>query len=166
MADSEHLHPESVAAHAASDDGDVCAITFDALDTAQIAASVLRPSCGATALFVGTTRNTFQGKAVVLLRYQAYSALALKSLQRILAQTRAAAAGEELHCAVHHRLGVVPVGEASIVVAVSAPHRKAAFVACERILEDVKAHTPIWKQEVYAEGGGEAEWKANVVPKV
>ena len=60
---------------------------------------------------------------------------------------------------VHHRLGLVPVGEASIVIAVSSPHRKEAFVACEYILEQVKLNVPIWKKEVYE--SGEPQWKAN-----
>jgi molybdopterin synthase catalytic subunit len=65
-------------------------------------------------------------------------------------------------CAVYHRLGTVPVGEPSIVIAVSSPHRKEAFVACEYILEEVKEKAQIWKREYY-EGEGEdaAEWKAN-----
>jgi molybdopterin synthase catalytic subunit len=105
------------------------------------------------------------GKRVAELRYQAYSALALKSLVRIISDVRTAAHGEELHCAVHHRLGIVPVAEASIVIAVSAPHRRAAFEACEEILERVKDRCPIWKQEVYAEGDVDAEWKANGLPQ-
>ncbi|KAN0100577.1 Molybdopterin biosynthesis MoaE [Tylopilus felleus] len=67
-----------------------------------------------------------------------------------------------ISCAVHHRLGTVPVGEPSIVIAVSSPHRKEAFAACERILEDVKEKAQIWKREYY-EGMREEEaaWKAN-----
>jgi molybdopterin synthase catalytic subunit len=64
-----------------------------------------------------------------------------------------------LHCSIYHRLGIVPVGEASIVIAVSSPHRKEAFVACEYILEQVKLKVPIWKEEIY--DSGESEWKAN-----
>jgi len=64
-------------------------------------------------------------------------------------------------CAIHHRLGIVPVGEPSVVIAVSSPHRKAAFVACEMILEEVKLKVQIWKKEYYEGQGEEAEWKAN-----
>ena len=104
------------------------------------------------------------GKLVTELRYQAYTPLALKSMTGIVSSVRSASS-EELHFAVHHRLGIVPVAEASIVIAVSAPHRRAAFVACEEVLEQVKARCPIWKQEVYGEGDPVgAEWKANVVP--
>lgn len=67
--------------------------------------------------------------------------------------------------AVHHRLGEVPVGEASIVIAVSSPHRKQAFVACEYILEEVKAKAQIWKREYYVgHKDDEASWKANNAP--
>jgi molybdopterin synthase catalytic subunit len=66
-----------------------------------------------------------------------------------------------LRCTVYHRLGIVPVGEASIVIAVSSPHRKEAFVACEYILEQVKLKVSVWKKEVY--DTGETEWKENSV---
>ena len=69
-----------------------------------------------------------------------------------------------LHCAVHHRLGAVPVGEASIIIAVSSPHRKEAFVACEFLLEQVKLNVPIWKMEVYE--SGLPRWKANHEPQI
>lgn len=68
-----------------------------------------------------------------------------------------------IRCTVHHRLGTVPVGEPSIVIAVSSPHRKEAFAACELILEEVKLKAQIWKREYYeGENEEEAEWKANV----
>lgn len=63
--------------------------------------------------------------------------------------------------AVYHRLGAVPVGEPSIVIAVSSPHRKEAFIACEFILEEVKEKVQIWKREYYEGEENEAEWKAN-----
>ncbi|KAH7104234.1 Molybdopterin synthase catalytic subunit [Auriculariales sp. MPI-PUGE-AT-0066] len=159
-----HVHDASVALQASTPAGDMCALTFDPLDVPAIALSVRRPTCGATALFIGTTRDSFQGKRVRELRYQSYSTLALKALVRTVSEVREAAE-EELHCAVQHRLGVVPVSEPSIVIAVSAPHRRAAFEACEEILERVKSNCPIWKQEVYAEGDMEAEWKANGLPQ-
>ena len=70
---------------------------------------------------------------------------------------------QQMACAVYHRLGTVPVGEASIVIAVSSPHRKEAFQACENILEEVKLKAQIWKREYYAGVREEdAQWKANV----
>jgi len=117
----------------------VCALSF-ALDVQNIIASVGDDGAGATAIFIGTTRNSFKDKVVKRLEYQAYSKLALKIMANIVRDVQASmsptdstAAQPAIRCAVHHRLGVVPVGEPSIVIAVSAPHRKEAFVACERI---------------------------------
>ncbi|KAJ7038249.1 molybdenum cofactor synthesis 2 [Mycena alexandri] len=145
-----------------------CALSFT-LDVQQIIASVGHDGAGATAVFIGTTRNSFQGKVVTRLEYQAYSTLAIKTLAQIVRDVQASMflegsveAPPTMRCAVHHRLGVVPVGEPSIVIAVSAPHRKEAFIACERLLEEVKRSVQIWKREFY-EGESEetAEWKAN-----
>ncbi|KAJ6519772.1 Molybdopterin biosynthesis MoaE [Mycena sanguinolenta] len=121
-----------------------CALAFS-LDIQEIIGSVESIEHGATAVFIGTTRNSFKDKIVTRLEYQAYSTLAIKTMASIVRDVQASAAQTSdttqpiLRCAVHHRLGVVPVGEPSIVIAVSAPHRKEAFIACERILEDIKA---------------------------
>ncbi|KAJ7634256.1 Molybdopterin biosynthesis MoaE [Mycena polygramma] len=146
----------------------VCALSFS-LNVPEIIGSVGHDGAGATAAFIGTTRNTFKDKVVTRLEYQAYSTLAIKTMANIVRDVQASmspgdsvAAQPTIRCAVHHRLGVVPVGEPSIVIAVSAPHRKEAFVACERILEDIKAKVPIWKREYYENESDEtAEWKAN-----
>lgn len=111
------------------------------------------------------------------LEYQAYSKLAIKTMADILRDAHSrytrsdhqaavdsgAHAAALIRSAVHHRLGTVPVGEPSIVIAVSSPHRKEAFMACELILEEVKLKAQIWKREFYeGEREEEAEWKANV----
>lgn len=106
------------------------------------------------------------------LEYQAYSALAIKTMAAVAQHAITGASRSEHHtqnsvqpiikCTVHHRLGSVPIGEPSIVIAVSSPHRKEAFVACEAILEDIKRTVQIWKREYYAgEDESTAEWKAN-----
>ncbi|KAJ7103577.1 Molybdopterin biosynthesis MoaE [Mycena belliarum] len=139
----------------------ICALSYERLDVQTIIASVTNDGAGATAVFIGTTRDSFQGKSVTRLEYQAYSKLALKTMGSIV-QTSIPQDSAAIRCAVHHRLGVVPVGEPSIVIAVSSPHRQEAFVACERILEDIKAKVPIWKREYYENENDEtAEWKAN-----
>lgn len=110
---------------------------------------------------------------VTRLEYQAYSKMAIKMMVDVIIAARGVVNRSEhaapsaptsslLHCSIYHRLGTVPVGEASIVIAVSSPHRKEAFVACEYILEQVKLKVPIWKKEVYEKG--EPEWKENGVP--
>jgi molybdopterin synthase catalytic subunit len=91
--------------------------------------------------------------------------MAIKTMADIMAAAHggSSASGIALiHCAIYHRLGIVPVGDPSIVIAVSSPHRREAFSACETILEEVKSKAQIWKREYY-EGDREedAEWKAN-----
>ncbi|KAG6336096.1 hypothetical protein ID866_2993 [Astraeus odoratus] len=151
-------------------EGNVCVLTYDTLDVHGITSSVGDDGAGATVVFIGTTRNSFKGKVVTRLEYQAYSKLAIRTMADIVRNTYIKQAVKAvsgtthspIRYAIHHRLGVVPVGEASIVIAVSSPHRKEAFLACEQILEEVKQKVPIWKREYY-EGEDEksAEWKAN-----
>ncbi|KAI0032733.1 molybdenum cofactor synthesis 2 [Vararia minispora EC-137] len=148
-------------------------LTHEPLDIAKIVASVGDDAAGATAVFIGTTRNSFKGKVVTRLEYQAYTKLALKTMNDILQlvlrslhQTSpnpvSGAIANILHATIHHRIGEVPVGEPSIVIAVSSPHRSEAFTACEQILEEVKTKAQVWKREYY-EGEPEetAVWKEN-----
>jgi len=141
--------------------GDICEITYDVLQINEISQSVGSNAAGATALFIGTTRNSFEGKMVTRLEYEAHTTLALRTICKTMESVRANHP-TLLRLAVHHRIGMVPVGEASIVVAVSSPHRKEAFVACELVLEEVKRKAQIWKREWYA-GDNEidATWKEN-----
>ncbi|KAF4622971.1 hypothetical protein D9613_001762 [Agrocybe pediades] len=166
------LKPEaSVDAHFATETVE-CVLTNDSLNAAKITQSVQDVTAGATAVFIGTTRNSFKGKTVTRLEYQAYSAIAIKTMFKIGERALKSASRSDhqpdqsstavLRCAIHHRLGTVPIGEPSIVIAVSSPHRKEAFVACEEILEEVKRKAQIWKREYYdGEDENEAEWKAN-----
>ncbi|KAF7320369.1 Molybdenum cofactor synthesis 2 [Mycena kentingensis (nom. inval.)] len=141
----------------------ICALSYT-LDTQKIIDSVADDRAGGIAVFIGVTRkDNLNGKVVARLEYQAYSKLAIKTMVKIVEQVHAASSSPSVgRYAVHHRLGAVPIGEPSIIIAVSAPRRKAAFVACEQILEDVKAQCQIWKREFYEnEGDDAAEWKAN-----
>ncbi|KAJ8595924.1 molybdenum cofactor synthesis 2 [Rhizopogon salebrosus TDB-379] len=150
-----------------------CVLTYKSLDVGEITQSVSDDGAGATAIFIGTTRNSYQGKVVTRLEYQAYSKLAIKTMTDIIRTAHQSVTRSTHHpapvavppiisCALHHRLGTVPVGEPSIVIAVSSPHRKEAFVACEQILEEVKQKVQIWKREYYdGEREAEAEWKVN-----
>lgn len=121
------------------------------------------------------------GKQVTRLTYEAYTDLCMKTLGKIVTSARGLPALSTTHhavatttpsneqkltrIAVHHRLGEVPVGEASIVIAVSSPHRREAFEACEYLLEEVKKKAQIWKREWYLEEGAkkgdESAWKEN-----
>ena len=98
-------------------------ITHSPLDVGAISTSVTDANTGATSLFVGTTRDNFEGKAVVKLEYEAYEPMAVKEIQKICDAVRLEWPGVHKIC-IHHRLGVVEVKEASVVIAVSSPHRK------------------------------------------
>jgi len=123
------------------------------LDVAAVLREVESPEAGAVASFVGTVRCRSRERDVLHLEYEAYEEMAEPLLARL---------GDELTerhglcaVAVHHRLGRVEIGEASVAIAVSAPHRSAALDACREAIETLKTTIPLWKKEVYA--GGE-EW--------
>jgi molybdopterin synthase catalytic subunit len=122
------------------------------LDVAAVLREVEDPEAGAVASFVGTVRSRSRGRDVLHLEYEAYAEMAEEHLARLGAELT------ERHglCAVaiHHRLGRVEIGEASVVIAVSAPHRAAALDACRETIETLKTSIPLWKKEVY-EGGEE-----------
>jgi molybdopterin synthase catalytic subunit len=123
------------------------------LDVAAVLREVEDPEAGAVASFVGTVRRRSRERDVVHLEYEAFEEMA----EPMLAQLGGELTERHGLCgvAVHHRLGRVEVGEASVVIAVSAPHRSAALDACSEAIETLKTTIPLWKKEVYA--GGE-EW--------
>ncbi len=125
------------------------------IDTGRVVAAVSGPSRGAVVVFLGTVRDHHAGRPVAKLTYSSYRAMALEGLRRIVADLEAA--GNDLRVAVVHRLGEVPVGEPSVVIAVASPHRAAAYEASRVALERLKAKVPIWKREHYADGG--AAWR-------
>ncbi len=126
------------------------AISADPIDVARVVESVHDPSAGAVNIFIGTTRGVSEGRRILRLEYEAYEPMAVSCLNRIAQD--AAAQWRVTRISVVHRTGIVPVGEASVVIAVSAPHRSDAFAACRFIIERVKTEVPIWKKEYY-EGG-------------
>ncbi|XP_044946421.1 molybdopterin synthase catalytic subunit-like [Hordeum vulgare subsp. vulgare] len=126
------------------------------LDMGRYVDHVRDLSAGAIATFEGTTRDHFDGRRVVELRYEAYGSMARRRLEAILREARAAHALCRL--AVAHRLGTVPAGEASVFVAASAVHRADAMDACRYVIDEIKASVPIWKKEVYDDG---EVWKEN-----
>ncbi len=120
------------------------------IDVDRIAASVAGPSRGAVVLFLGTVRDHHAGRSVGRLTYSAYRSMAESGLRRIVDDLEASAPG--LRAAIVHRLGEVPVGEASVAIAVGSPHRAAAYDASRTALERLKTEIPIWKREHYNEG--------------
>ncbi len=127
------------------------------LSIERVAGAVADPAAGALATFVGTTRNSFAGKAVRYLEYEAYEELAERELEGIGTEI-ASRWPETIGFAVAHRIGRVEIGEASVVLAVSAPHRGEALAACAYGIDRLKAALPIWKKEVFADG---AVWREN-----
>jgi molybdopterin synthase catalytic subunit len=130
------------------------ALTHAALDVAAATARVTCPEAGGIAVFLGTTRAETGGAAsgageLLALDYHAYDEMALKELDKLLRQAR-----ERWPIArgiIWHRLGRVAVTEASVIVAISCPHRDAAFAACAWLMDELKKTAPIWKKEIYRE---------------
>ena len=125
-------------------------LTTDPLNPEKITAQVRRDTNGAVVTFLGATRNNFQGKQVITLEYEAYEEMALKKLGEVREELQAQFDLEDI--AISHRIGTVPIGEISLVVAVASPHRKEAFQACQMAVDRIKEIVPIWKKEVYEEG--------------
>jgi molybdopterin synthase catalytic subunit len=115
-------------------------------------ASLLGPSPedGAVCLFLGVVRKQNQGRAVLHLEYEAYEEMALAEMQRLAEQAAGRFAVSQVRLV--HRLGRMEVGEASVAIVVSSPHRAAGFEACRFLIDEVKRSVPIWKKELYADG--------------
>jgi molybdopterin synthase catalytic subunit len=118
------------------------------IDVAALAATT--PADGALCLFVGVVRNENQGRPVLRLEYEAYEEMALPLLEEIAAETARRFPVTDVRLV--HRLGRLEIGEASVAVAVSSPHRAEAFAACRFAIDTLKAKVPIWKRESYADG--------------
>jgi molybdopterin synthase catalytic subunit len=115
-------------------------------------AEVADERAGAVATFVGTTRVHSRGRTVLHLEYEAYADMAEAEMRRIAEDLKARY--ELCEIAIHHRTGRVGIGEPSVVIAVSAPHRQDALAACKDAIDTLKETVPVWKKEVY-EGGEE-----------
>lgn len=107
---------------------DTVVLTYSELSLEQAHAAVAHPSTGAQSLFVGTTRDNFDDKAVLSLEYHAYEPMAVKQMRQLCADARATCP-DLIHIAVFHRLGSVPIGHSSVIIAVSSPHRRQAIGA-------------------------------------
>jgi len=114
---------------------------------------VASDDAGAIATFTGTARHRSRGREVVRLEYEAYEGMAERVMQDLAAEL--SRRHEVTSIAIHHRVGVVEIGQPSVVIAVSAPHRAAALAACREAIDTLKTSVPLWKKEVYV--GGE-EW--------
>jgi molybdopterin synthase catalytic subunit len=126
------------------------ALTPDPIDTHALTETVRRNSCGAVVLFLGTVRDLTGDQRTVFLDYEAYPPMAEKKLAEIEAEVRRRWPVGEI--AMVHRLGRLGVGEVSVAVAVSTPHRAEAFEACRYAIDTLKELVPIWKKENAPDG--------------
>jgi molybdopterin synthase catalytic subunit len=125
-------------------------LTQDSIDYSAITERVRRADCGAVVTFLGTVRELTEGRTTVALDYEAYAGMAEKMLAEIEREVRERWPIGEL--VMIHRLGHLEVGEVSVGVAVSCPHRSQAFEACRFAIDRLKACVPIWKKENWADG--------------
>ena len=131
-------------------------ITSEVLDPQALVEAVRRDDAGAVALFYGIVRNHSEGRAVERLEYEAHEAMALKKIREVADET-ARAFRQVSAVGVWHRIGTLEIGETSLLVAVSSPHRKEAFEACHWCVDRIKEVVPVWKKEHWAGGGAWVE---------
>ncbi len=130
-------------------------LTDQPLDIGNIIASVQADEAGAIDVFIGTVRNNTKKKKVVRLEFEAYDSMALREMEKIAAQVKEQ--WPVAHVAIHHRKGVLQIGDVAVVIAVSTPHRSDAFAACRFAIDTLKETVPIWKKEIFEDG---AVWVA------
>lgn len=128
-------------------------LSVEPLSLEAVVDEVRLDAAGAVAVFVGTTRARSRGRDVLYLEYEAYEGMAEQTMAELAGRLRER--HELCAVAIHHRVGRVEIGETSVVIAVSAPHRAAALAACAEAIDELKTTVPLWKKEVYV--GGE-EW--------
>lgn len=139
--------------------GALVRLVREPIDVASLAGATAAD--GAVCLFVGVVRNENRGRPVLRLEYEAYEEMAGPLMDEIAAETARRFPVTDVRLV--HRLGRLDLGEASVVVAVSSPHRAEAFAACRFAIDTLKAQVPIWKKELYADG---SEWlDATPVPR-
>ncbi len=129
-------------------------LTNEPIDYHALTEAVRLPGCGAVVTFLGTVRDLTDGRATVALDYEAYPVMAEKKMVEIERETRQRWPVGEMMMV--HRLGHLDVGEVSVAVAVSCPHRAQAFEACRHAIDRLKELVPIWKKENWADGN--ADW--------
>ena len=128
-------------------------LNHDPIDSSAVIESVQSPEAGALVLFLGTTREFTAGRQTESLDYESYGEMAFRKLEELEQEARQQWSLTEL--TIVHRLGHLGIGEASVAIAVSAPHRKDAFTAGQWLIDTLKEIVPIWKKENWADGTSE-----------
>ena len=131
-------------------ENDFFELTTSPISVESVCRRVVPPKCGATVTLDGYVRQFTRDRETRYLVYEAYEPMALKELQKLIEQAKSDF--EISNVGIVHRLGRLEIGETSVVISVAAPHRKAAFAACEWLICELKRTVPIWKKEVYADG--------------
>jgi molybdopterin synthase catalytic subunit len=125
-------------------------LTTEAIDPSTLLAQVGSEEDGAVVLFVGTVRCKNEGRRVIGIRYDAYREMAEKVLAEIVEEARSQVQGARVAAA--HRIGEMGIGECSVAIAVSTPHRAEAFELSRYVIEEIKKRLPVWKHEAYEDG--------------
>jgi MoaE-MoaD fusion protein len=129
---------------------DFCELTTEPIDVGSVARRIVPTGCGATVTLDGYVREWTRGRRSLYLIYEAYAPMALREMQRLC--RTAHDLFDIAHLGIVHRTGRLEIGETSVVISVSAPHRRAAFEACEWAIKELKRTVPIWKKEFYEDG--------------
>ncbi len=125
-------------------------ITDNPIKIDKVIKSVTSENAGAIDVFIGTVRNKTKGKAVVKLDFEAYEPMAIAEMQKIVNIAKQKWSIEKI--AVVHRVGLLEIGDVPVVIAVSTPHRKDSFDACQFVIDTLKETVPIWKKEIFEDG--------------
>lgn len=125
-------------------------MTTDSIDVGAVARRVVLPQCGATVTLDGYAREWTKGRQTLYLVYEAYEAMALSEMKKLGVQAHQNF--DIAYVGIVHRTGRLEIGETSVVISVGAPHRRAAFEACEWLIKELKRTVPIWKKEVFEDG--------------
>ncbi len=128
------------------------ALVTEPIDVAALLARVSSPAVGAVASFLGTVRKLNDNRAVTGIEYSAYEEMAQREMRAIVAEAAAKVGTVPPTIAIEHRLGELSLGDVSVAIAVSHPHRTPALDACRYVIEELKKRVPIWKREHYADG--------------
>jgi molybdopterin synthase catalytic subunit len=136
-----------------SEDDGPFEVTAAPLDPMRLTAAVRRDEAGAVVLFHGVARNDSEGRRVIALEYDAHATMAEKKLREVADEARHRFPITGI--GIMHRTGRLEIGEASLLVAVSSPHRSEAFEACHYAVDRIKQIVPVWKKEIWEDGGGE-----------
>lgn len=128
----------------------VSSIVKESIDLTEVGESASDPGSGAVLTFSGTVRNNHRGREVVAIEYHVYESMAIKEMDRLESEIRERWSKTSAH--IVHRVGYLNVGETSVLIAVSSPHRAEGFAALRFAIDSLKERVPIWKKEIYADG--------------